>query len=533
MALPNWQRTITTTTGDVVPGAEVEVVNETTGLTADIYTSRAGTSAKSNPFFADSTGFAEFYADPGEYRITATGAAGSQTWRYEVLTGTAAMMTNSAGGDSLRSAALMANDTGKGSVYNAVASSLGTLSVEPDVFIPFSDSVELERGYGNRDANGNRAVDFSRASGSQYVNKSGEMKQLASDEPAITSDGIGIFGAFTNELLHSEDVSSWDVGQVNSVSQDGTLSSDGVNQAWLVDSGGESVRAYIHDANPAGKFWLMSVDVKQVDTSYARLQWNEYSGGETKTTSCLFNFSTNEIDRKASEHTNFEKLNDGWYRIYIGNTPNDSGNQLIRFDVAPSNGDNIQGSLYVSKGSIVRNAPKSKIPYVKTESTPVTRAEDIVELPMRGNLPGYGFSFTVSAVCVFGASQNNAWIYDANALGAGHSSLRSAYGHDQLYFSVYGDSYTNSFPPEYLNKKIKLTLRYSSKSKTASVFINGEVLGLERTITPSSQPDFDKKMTIGNRIVGGQAIGEHIKNLKIYHTALTDEQIAALGGPDV
>lgn len=112
MALPNWQRTITTTTGDVVPGAEVEVVNEATGLPADLYTSRAGTSAKANPFFADSSGFAEFYADPGEYRITATGAAGSQTWRYEVLSGTAALMTNDTGGESLGSAALMTNNTG-------------------------------------------------------------------------------------------------------------------------------------------------------------------------------------------------------------------------------------------------------------------------------------------------------------------------------------------------------------------------------------------------------------------------------------
>jgi len=104
MALPNWQRTITTTTGDVVPGAEVEVVNEATGLPADLYMSRAGTSAKTNPFFADSSGFAEFYADPGEYRITATGAAGSQVWRYEVLTGTAALMANDTGENSLLAA---------------------------------------------------------------------------------------------------------------------------------------------------------------------------------------------------------------------------------------------------------------------------------------------------------------------------------------------------------------------------------------------------------------------------------------------
>jgi hypothetical protein len=92
MALPNWQRTITNESGDVVAGAEIEVFVETTGLNASLFSDRGGTTTKDNPFFADSTGFAEFYAAPGEYRITATNPATSQTrtWRYEVLLGTAA-----------------------------------------------------------------------------------------------------------------------------------------------------------------------------------------------------------------------------------------------------------------------------------------------------------------------------------------------------------------------------------------------------------------------------------------------------------
>ena len=90
MALPIWQRTITTEAGDIVPGAEVEVVNEATGLPADIFSDREGNTERSNPFFATSKGFAQFYAAPGEYRITATGPSGSQTWRWNVLPGTAA-----------------------------------------------------------------------------------------------------------------------------------------------------------------------------------------------------------------------------------------------------------------------------------------------------------------------------------------------------------------------------------------------------------------------------------------------------------
>ena len=83
MAIPNWQRTIVNDEGQVVPNAEIQVVNEATSLNADLYSDRDGAVPIANPFFATSEGFAEFYTDPGVYRITATGPGGSITWRYE------------------------------------------------------------------------------------------------------------------------------------------------------------------------------------------------------------------------------------------------------------------------------------------------------------------------------------------------------------------------------------------------------------------------------------------------------------------
>ena len=86
-ALPNWQRTIVTQTGDVVPNAEIKVVVEATGLDAVLFTDRLGTVPLANPFFTGSDGFAQFYVAPGTYRVTATGPAGSRTWRYEEIFG--------------------------------------------------------------------------------------------------------------------------------------------------------------------------------------------------------------------------------------------------------------------------------------------------------------------------------------------------------------------------------------------------------------------------------------------------------------
>lgn len=85
MALPIWQGVVTDESGDVISGAEITVVNEATGTDADIYSDRAGSSSKSNPFFTGSDGFIQFYAAPGSYRITADSAGGTRTWRYEAL----------------------------------------------------------------------------------------------------------------------------------------------------------------------------------------------------------------------------------------------------------------------------------------------------------------------------------------------------------------------------------------------------------------------------------------------------------------
>ena len=103
MALPNWQRTIVTETGNVIQNAEIKVVNEATGLDADIFSDRDGLVELSNPFFTGSDGFAQFYTSPGEYRVTAIGPNGQVTWRYEVLSGTASIRDVGTGSTQLPS----------------------------------------------------------------------------------------------------------------------------------------------------------------------------------------------------------------------------------------------------------------------------------------------------------------------------------------------------------------------------------------------------------------------------------------------
>ena len=85
MALPIFQRTVVNDNGDVIPSAQVEVRLESSGALATVYSDRDGVTPLSNPFFADGNGLARFYANPDEYKITASGNGQAIEWRYVVV----------------------------------------------------------------------------------------------------------------------------------------------------------------------------------------------------------------------------------------------------------------------------------------------------------------------------------------------------------------------------------------------------------------------------------------------------------------
>lgn len=84
MANSAWQATIQDSLGNIVEGAEVQVLFESSGTPATIYSDRAGTPLV-NPFLTGSTGFAQFYAPAGNYRVVATKDTFTNTWRDQRL----------------------------------------------------------------------------------------------------------------------------------------------------------------------------------------------------------------------------------------------------------------------------------------------------------------------------------------------------------------------------------------------------------------------------------------------------------------
>tara|TARA_R110000824_G_scaffold183072_3_gene364097 strand:+ start:3172 stop:3828 length:657 start_codon:yes stop_codon:yes gene_type:complete len=93
MSVPVFQATIVNGVGDLLPAATITVLVEATGQPAVIYSDRNGTVPLGTlgVFSVDAEAFAQFFAAPGNYRVTAndSGSGFSRTWDYVVLTGTA------------------------------------------------------------------------------------------------------------------------------------------------------------------------------------------------------------------------------------------------------------------------------------------------------------------------------------------------------------------------------------------------------------------------------------------------------------
>jgi len=199
MTSPVWQATVTDDTGDVLPGAQIDVVIESTGTDATLFSNRAGTTSLSNPFFADSEGFAQFYTEPGAYRITATASGGgtTRTWRYVSLFDFDANVGTAAGevplNSDLGSASLVDTGTAAGEVplnSTLVPKAGGTFT--GDITYYGGGGVSSNTSYGTLALNSNTVGDSNTAHGylALTANTTGS-RNTASGRNALSSNTTG------------------------------------------------------------------------------------------------------------------------------------------------------------------------------------------------------------------------------------------------------------------------------------------------------------------------------------------------------
>ncbi|EFH8566972.1 hypothetical protein GTP80_24590 [Escherichia coli] len=426
----------------------------------------------------------------------------------------------------------------------------------PDVWIPFNDSLDMIAGFspsykkiviGDDEITmpGDKVVKFKRASKATYINKSGVLTEAAIDEPRFERDGLLIEGQRTNYMLNSENPASWGRSSNMDVPETGT-DSFGFTYGKFVCN--DSLIGQTSAINMASIAATKSVDVsgdnKYVTTSCrfkterqvrVRIRFDKYDGSATTflgdayidTQTLEINMTGGAASRITARVRKDEAT--GW--IFAEATIQAIDDELkigSQIQYSPKQGGaTVSGDyIYLSTPQVEDGSCASS--FIISGTTAATRASDIVTVPIKNNL--YNLPFTVlcevhknwyktpnAAPRVFdtGGHQTGAAII----LGFGSS----ADGPDGFPYCDIGGANRRVNENASLEKMV-MGMRVKSDQSTCSVS-NGRISSEKKTTWSYIQNS--ATIRIGGQTTAGlRHLFGHIRNFRIWHKALTDQQMA-------
>ncbi|QDO75097.1 LamG domain-containing protein [Aeromonas caviae] len=366
----------------------------------------------------------------------------------------------------------------------------------PDVWAPLSDSLRLITGYGRDVLVGSdvvaRMVNFSRNSTKIYRAKDGTLKVAAVNEPAFEVEGLLLEGPSTNLITASASPSRLD-GYVQG----------GVVGAPLA---GQSAKVFALTGAPS-----------------SLIRFNDaisLSVSDTKTASCFVmaigSPMTVTIRCEGSVAKDFALPANEWVRLYVTRTIPTTGQYSNFLDVWIKGGS--VGQKIAAWGAQLEALPFASST-ILTDGAAVTRAGDIVTIPWSMNI-------NPSAVTV-------ALNYDL--LGVGQANQRIL-------------EYAAQVNPRYL-MQVTLAGEFESYCGSSALKVTDPPVGPGSLVVASTSPNrhalrltgkniataaptgpagATANIAIGSAIAGSSPIYGHVRNLRIWHRALTDDQLKAV-----
>lgn len=417
-----------------------------------------------------------------------------------------------------------------------------------DLHIPFEDGLRIQSGYGNADTitvDGTdydlptKSVSFARNSIAWHVNKSGVLTELAVDEPAIGENGILLHKAYTNyanfsNSLYNLGVYGATISQVTSDSPFGTDCSE------FVESGDSTTNHYINFSNDvyvdSGDYFNLSIYVKastNAGTRDFRLRsFGDFSGAG------LFSVDTSGVITTVDDDCQVESIGNGWYRCSWYFEATFDGYSQGRFEMSDDDNPSYTGDG--STSFLITGAQHTVTDRVMPLAVTTSREDMIIRvtdcyLPAENNLPSTGKSFTVifdtdaraitdtNKTIISTVNSSNSFVgIVINSTGNAVFRAGSNGGGDKNMGVITNSALYNDGD---LNRYVVV---YNADEGLVYGYINGDAL--------DSSPDDVSGMTIdtSNDIDIGRTSGTwlpdaSIKNLKIIHTALSENQVATLG----
>ncbi len=425
----------------------------------------------------------------------------------------------------------------------------------PDVWIPFNDSLDMITGYspGYKKVKigdnvvqvaSDKQINFSRASTATYINKSGELKTAEINEPRFECDGLLIEGQRTNFFQNSTDPSKWNKSTSLDVTETGT-DSFGFNYGRFVvqDSivGTSKAHTIIGlysstggvDTSGDEKHVTISCRVKsEVDNIAVRILFEHYDG-EVRTSigAANLNLTTRIISKTGqTSRVTARSVEDdatGWIFFEATLKADTTENTVGGFvQYSPDTGQMVASGDYLDVTTPQIEAGTGASSFIVTGTAPVTRASDMVTVPIKNNL--YNLPFTVlcevhknwyktpnAAPRVFDTYRHQA---DAGiVMGFGSSG-----GYDGFPYCDIGGSNRRINENAGLEKML-IGMRVKSERSTC-VVSNGKLSSETKTkweyIRSTATIRIGGQTTAGLRHLFG-----HVRNFRLWHKELTDAQL--------
>lgn len=429
----------------------------------------------------------------------------------------------------------------------------------PDVWAPLNDDLRLLAGsapYDKLTISGqvlelpSKSVPFTRAGTGTYTDKSGVLRTAAINEPRFEKEGLLLEEQRTNLALYSVDLSNTYWNKTRLTVASGYDAPDGSKTACKVIADASTSAHYLNkllNVN-ANKQYAFSVFVKAAEFTEIRLSLS--SGVTVGTTSYTFMLDTGKVVAAGTGGTGgvptITRLANDWWRVsIISEVMAASGTAYFNIwisengSTSPVQGDDAKG-IYLW-GVQVEESPTMSS-FIPTTTATATRAADDCILQRSGNDNWWGPITIALEMHCNGETSSGASTNDRRGILAFYPSsgeyavmmLDATTTQSGRLAFAYGSAIFNFYAGRLDDGKVHHLVCTSDTLKNKSS-VDGGNMSNPTTVskpTPGTIASSNALIYIG-RGAGASASGVrmlngHIRNLRIWHRALTDNQIRGL-----
>ncbi|WP_312139795.1 phage head spike fiber domain-containing protein [Atlantibacter hermannii] len=388
----------------------------------------------------------------------------------------------------------------------------------PDVWAPLSDDLKMISGYPVN----TKLLSFTRASTATYIDKSGVLQTAAINEARFEKDGLLIEGASTNLYLNSDNPANWATSGVTKTQQ-----ADGSTQAV---TGVLTVTADISELNMIANSTSVSLAVGGTVSISCRTKATNgrlrvrVANGAGFITDCTLDYISGTVTPFTGMTVNKSILDsDGYYTFSCTFTASTADSYFFQLRALPRTGQTV-----VPAGTEIRlqmpqleTGPLSTS-YIPTAASTVTRADDLPSLTtLNGGFDNVTIACTVTRLWQSTSPPNTApRIFSTRGNVAG-SAWDTAFNTTGAVNSFGGQTNAGALVPGFIDGQVFTSVK--TPTGLTTITPSGKTSG-----TQTTSPGFVSPLYVGNTKEINRPLFGHIRNLRIWHSALSDIQIKGL-----